>query len=128
MRSLTRGLMWPVLTLLVIGGTHFLAEALRPELREAVTTPVVMPIYLVAGAWAAVLTRREGGNYVLGLVAGAILGLLPLMLQVIGFGLLLGRDGAAALTSGVFGLLAIFWGGALSAGIGEIRWASGAAS
>lgn len=128
MRPLVGGLTWPVVTLLVIGGSHFLAEAFRPDLHDVITPPVVMPIYLVAGGWAALMTRREGGTYVLGLVAGAILGLLPLMLQVVGFGLLLGRDGAAALSSGLFGLLAIFWGGVLGAGIGATRWGSGTAA
>lgn len=117
MNALVRGLTWPIIALLVIGGTHLVAEALRPQLHDLVGPAVVMPIYLVAGGWAAYATVRAGGTFVHGLVAGAVLGLLPLVLQLVGFGLILGGDGDAVTTVGIFGLVAIFWGGALGAGI-----------
>ena len=121
MNSLVRGLTWPVITLLVIGATHLIAEAARPALQDLINTAVVMPIHLVAGGWAAYATMRAGGTWVHGLVAGALLGLLPLVLQVVGFGLILGRDADATLTLGIFGLFTIFWGGALGAGIVAAR-------
>jgi hypothetical protein len=117
MSALVRGLTWPIVALLVVGGTHLVAEGLRPQLQDLVNTAVVMPIHLVAGGWAAYATVRAGGTFVYGLVAGAVLGLLPLVLQVVGFGLILGRDGDAVMTLGIFGLVTIFWGGALGAGI-----------
>jgi hypothetical protein len=117
MNALVRGLTWPIIALLVVGGTHLVAEGLRPQLQDLVGTAVVMPIHLVAGGWAAYATVRAGGTFVYGLVAGAVLGLLPLVLQVVGFGLILGRDSDAVLTLGIFGLVTIFWGGALGAGI-----------
>jgi drug/metabolite transporter superfamily protein YnfA len=117
MSALVRGLGWPIVSLLLVGGTHFIAEAVRPELRELVSPAAVMPIYLVAGGWAGFATLRAGGTFVHGLVSGAILGLLPLVLQVVGFGMLLGRDSAAALSGGIFGLVAIFWGAALGSGV-----------
>lgn len=117
MNALVRGLTWPIIALLVVGGTHLVAEALRPQLQDLVNTAVVMPIHLIAGGWAAYATVRAGGTFAYGLAAGAVLGLLPLLLQVIGFGLILGRDGDAVLTLGIFGLVTIFWGGALGAGI-----------
>ena len=118
MNSLIRGLTWPIVSLLIVGGSHLIGEMLRPELQQLITPAVVMPVYLVAGGWAGYETVRSGGTFGHGLVAGAILGLLPLMLQVVGFGLILGRDGAAVTTSGIFGLLAIFWAGAIGSGIG----------
>ena len=121
MNSLVRGLTWPIVSLLIVGGTHLVAEMLRPELRDVITPAVVMPLYLVAGAWAGYATVRAGGTFVHGLVAGAILGALPLMLQVVGFGLILGRDGGVVLTSGVFGLIAIFWSGVLGSGFATDR-------
>jgi hypothetical protein len=117
MSALVRGLTWPIASLLIIGGSHFVAEAVRPELHDLVGPAVTMPIYLVAGGWAGYGTHRAGGTFVHGLVAGAVLGLLPLMLQIVGFGALLGRDPGASLTSGLFGFAAIFWGASLGAGI-----------
>jgi hypothetical protein len=117
MNPLIRGLTWPVIALLVVGGTHLVAEALRPELQEFIGPAVVMPIHLVAGGWAAYGTLRAGGTFVHGLVAGAILGLLPVALQLVGFGLILGRDPGVTTTTAIFGLITIFWGGALGAGI-----------
>jgi len=115
--AMTRAVAWPVLSLLVIGGSHLLAEAARPELHDAVGPAVAMPIYLVVGGWAAFGVVRAGGTFVHGLLAGAVLGLLPAMLQVIGFGLLLGRDTASVTTSALFGFIALLWGGSLGSGI-----------
>ena len=117
MKILVQCLMWPVVALLVIGGSHLVVEGIRPQLQDLIGPAVVMPIHLVAGGWAAYMVLRNGGSFVLGLVAGAILGLLPLVLQVVGFGLILGRDSAAVLTLGIFGLFTIFWGGVLGAAI-----------
>ena len=121
MNSLVRGLMWPIITLLIVGGTHLVAEMIRPGLKDFVGPAVVMPIHLVAGAWAGYATLRAGGTFVHGLVAGAILGILPLTLQLVGFGLILGRDADVTLTSALFGLFTIFWGGAFGAGIAQSR-------
>jgi hypothetical protein len=126
MNPLVRGLLWPIATLLVVGGSHLLVEAFRPALAELIGPAVVMPIHLVAGGWAAYATIRAGGFWVHGLIAGAILGLLPLVLQVVGFGLLLGRDSDSVLTLGIFGLFTIFWGGALGAGIATATTPAGA--
>ena len=117
MNALTRGLTWPVIALLIIGGSHLLAEGLRPELATSIVSAVVMPIYLVAGGWVGYGTVRAGGTFVHGLAGGAILGLMPVALQLVGFGVILGRDGALVATAGLFGLLAIFWGGVLGAGV-----------
>jgi hypothetical protein len=115
--TMTRAVAWPVLSLLVIGGTHLLAEAVRPELHDVIGPAVAMPIYLVVGGWAAFAVVRAGGTFVHGLLAGAVLGLLPVMLQVVGFGVLLGHDAASVTTSSLFGFVALFWGGSLGGGI-----------
>jgi hypothetical protein len=115
--TITRAIVWPVLSLLVIGGTHLLAEAIRPELHDVVGPAVPLPIYLVVGGWAAWAVVRTGGTFVHGLLVGAILGVLPAILQVVGFGVLLGRDSASVTTSALFGFVALFWGGALGSGI-----------
>jgi hypothetical protein len=115
--ALVRGLMWPVVTLLVVGGSHLVAEAIRPGLKDVIGPAVVAPIYLAVGAWGAFATRRAGGGWIHGVVGGAILGVMPLALQIVGFGLILGRDGDAVLTSGLFGLFAMTWGGAIGSGV-----------
>ena len=117
MNILVKCLVWPVIALLFIGGTHLVAEGIRPDLQNLIGPAVVMPIHLVAGGWAAYMVLRNGGGFVLGLVAGAILGLMPLALQVVGFALILGRAADASLTLGIFGLFTIFWGGVLGAAI-----------
>ena len=126
MSTLIRGLTWPIVALLVIGSTHLIAELIRPELRELMSTAVVMPIYLVAGGWAAYATHRAGGGLLQVPASAAILGILPLALQIVGFGMILGRGLDGSLTAGLFGLLAVFWGGALGAGIAKARGESAA--
>lgn len=108
---------WPALSLLVIGGTHLIAEAIRPELHEVVGPAVATPIYLVVGGWAAFGVVRAGGSFLTGLLAGAVLGLLPAMLQVVGFGVLLGRESTSVTTGGLFGFIALVWGSSLGSGI-----------
>jgi hypothetical protein len=125
MNALVRGLTWPMVALLVIGGSHFVAEALRSELQTVIGPAVVIPIYLVSGGWAAIATRRSGGTYLHGLLAGAIRALLPVLLPLVGFGATLGRDAAATATSAAFGWLGIFWGGALGAGIATSMGSAG---
>src|SRR5262245_8726461 len=49
--TIARAIAWPIITLAVIGGTHLVLEAIRPELHEAIGPSVVMPIYLVVGGW-----------------------------------------------------------------------------
>ena len=117
MSSIVRAIAWPILTLLVIGSSHLVLEVIRPELHDVIGPAVVMPIYLVVGAWTAFGVARAGGGYVGGLVAAVVLGLMPVALQFVGFGVLLGRDGGAVTTSALFGLAGMTWGGALGAGI-----------
>ena len=61
MNALVRGLTWPIIALLVVGGTHLLAEALRPQLEDLIGPAVVMPIHLVAGGWAAYASLPNKG-------------------------------------------------------------------
>jgi hypothetical protein len=129
MQSLVRGLTWPIAALIGIGMTHLLAELLRPELRDVITSATVMPIYLVAGAWAGASTVRSGGSAVHGIVAGVVMGLLPVGLQLVGFGVIAGRDGSTVVTSGALGFLGLLWGSLLGTGLAVSdgrRYAGGA--
>lgn len=117
MSSIARAIARPIVTLFVIGATHLALEALRPAMHDAIGPAVVMPIYLVIGGWTSFGVARAGGGYLGGLVAAIVLGLMPVMLQFVGFGTLLGRDGDAVTTSALFGLAGMTWGGAIGAGI-----------
>ena len=117
MNTFIRGIMWPAVALIAIGSTHLIAELARPQLQNVISPAVVMPIYLAAGAWAAFGTMRVGGGVGEGVVAAAVLGLLPVGLQLIGFGLIAGRVSETVLTSAVFGFVAILWGGFLGVGV-----------
>ena len=117
MQPLVRGLTWPVVSLVLIGASHLIGEMVRPELHEVIGPAVAMPIYLVAGAWAGFATIRARASLVFGFVGAAILGLLPVGLQFIGFGLIVGRESAAVTTAALLGWLGVFWGGSLGAGI-----------
>jgi len=119
MNAVARGLVWPVITLVLIGSTHLITEVIRPEMQAVFGPAVVMPIYLVAGGWAAFASLRAGSGLAGGIAAAAILGLLPVGLQVIGFGVLLGRPIEVVGTSATFGFVAILWGGFLGTGIGR---------
>lgn len=120
MSPLVRGLMWPVISLVAIGATHLVAELVRPEIHEAIGPAVAMPIYLAAGAMAAYATLGAGGSAAHGFIAGAVLGLLPVVLQFVGFGVIAGRDSASVTTSAAFGWLGVFWGGALGSALAQI--------
>lgn len=121
MEPIVRGMTWPVIALLIVGASHLGAEAIRPDLRESLTPSALIPFYLAVGAWTGDATIRAGGSFVHGIVAGALLGLLPVILQVVGFGLLLGRPVDVVTSAAFVGAFAIFWGGVVGSGFGQGR-------
>ena len=86
-----RTLKWPVISLLITGATHFLLEAIWPDLRNTFIPPVLAPILLAYGAWVGYRAIGAGGTYPQAIAAAATLGILPVMLDIVGFGLILGR-------------------------------------
>jgi hypothetical protein len=109
-------LKWPVISLLITGGLHFTAEAAAPDLKTVFVPAVIAPILLVYGLWVGYRAIGLGGNYGHAIAAAAILGLLPVMLDVVGFGLILGRGMDAGVRSGIFGFLIIMWGSLAASG------------
>jgi len=103
-------LKWPVIGLLLTGGMHFIAEAVMPDLKTVFTPTVIAPVLLAYGAWVGYRAIGVGGNYGQAILAAALLGLLPVVLDVFGFGLILGRGVEAGLRSGIFGFMVIVWG------------------
>ena len=109
-------LLWPVVSLLLTGVWHFTIEAIWPDLRTTFVPAVLAPLLLAYGAWAGVRSAEASGSYVMAIVAGAIVGVLPLALDVVGFGLILGRGLDAGLLAGVFGFSMVLFGALLGGG------------
>jgi hypothetical protein len=114
--ALATALMWPIISLLVTGGWHLAIEAIWPDLRTTFVPPVLLPVLLAYGAWAGYRSVAASSSYVVAIVAGVILGLLPFTLQLVGFGLMLGRGFDAGLLGGIFGFTAVLWGALLGGG------------
>jgi len=116
-----RTLKWPVIALLIIGATHFAAEAIWSDLQTIFIPSVVAPVLLAVGVWVGVNAVRSGGNFGTVLMAGAVLGLLPLALDVFGFGILLDRGAEAGRLTGTFGFLMVLWGSLIGGGFSLSR-------
>jgi len=116
-------LRWPVGALVLTGMAHLAAEAVRPDLRNAFSPATIGPVLLLYGLWVGYRLVDRGASFVVALVAGALVGLLPLVLDVVGFGILLDRGIDAGLTAGVFGLLVVLFGSLAGAGFAASRTA-----
>jgi hypothetical protein len=117
MNLFTKTLTWPIVSLLITGGLHFTLEAARPDLQTFFVPAVLAPILLAYGAWVGYRAIQNGGTYVHAIVAGAILGILPLALDIVGFGAILGRGTDSGITAGIFGLAVVVFGSLIGSGV-----------
>lgn len=111
-----RVLVWPVISLVVTGMWHLAIEAIWPDLRTVFVPTVLAPLLLAYGFWVGYRAIDAGARFVTAVAAGALLGLLPLGLEIIGFGLILGRGIDHGILAGVYGLSFITFGALLGAG------------
>jgi hypothetical protein len=118
---LVDGLKWPVIGLIATGMLHLGAEALRPGLHEDFGPTVVGTILLAYGLWVGFGLVSRGIPTGKAVAAGAAVGLLPLALDVVGFGILLGRGVDAGLTAGIFGFLVVLFGSIAGVAFGVSR-------
>jgi hypothetical protein len=109
-------LRWPVVVLAVTGALHFAAEAALPDLKSNFGPGTLAPLFLVYGLWTGSSAVAAGASIWEAILAGLILGLMPLALDIVGFGFVLGRGTDAGLLNGVFGLLVIVFGTLAGAG------------
>ncbi len=121
MMNVIRALRWPIAALVATGMLHLVAEAVRPDLRNEFTPAMIGVLLLAYGLWIGWSVTAAGGSIGVAVAAGAIVGILPLALDVVGFGILLGRGVDAGLTSGVFGFLVIVFGTLAGAAFGASR-------
>lgn len=112
-------LMWPVIGLVLTGITHLAIEAIWPDLQTFFIPPTLAPLLLAYGAWVGYRGVSFGAGFVPAVVAGVAVGLLPLGLEIIGFGLLLGRGVDHGILAGVFGMAYITFGAVLGAGFAK---------
>jgi len=113
---LVKTLKWPVISLLITGSLHFLDEMIFPDLKNLFVPPVIGVILLSFGIWAGYKAVHFGGNFLQAIAAGAILGLLPIILDTLGFGLILGRGLSWGLLAGLFGFSVILFGSLIGSG------------
>lgn len=107
---LQRILMWPIIALVITGLTHFTIEAIWPDLQTFFVPPTLAPLLLAYGVWVGYRAVKVGAGFVPALASGLILGLLPLGLEIIGFGIVLGRGLDHGVLAGVFGMSFIVFG------------------
>ncbi len=113
---LVKTLTWPVISLLIVGGVHFAEEIVLPDLRNVFGPAVLGPLVLAFGIWTGYRAIRYGGGYGDAALAGALLGLLPVVVEYVGFGILLGRGTDAGTLGAVFGWDMVFWGALIGGG------------
>jgi len=113
---LIKTLKWPVISLLITGTIHFVVEMVMPDLRNTFQPPVLAPLLLAFGIWVGYKMVMFGGNYGQVIFAGAILGILPVILDVFGFGIILGRGIQLGVLAGVFGFCMILFGSLIGGG------------
>ena len=113
---LIKTLKWPVVSLLLTGGFHFIIEAIWPDLKNIFIPPVLTPMLLAYGLWVGTRTVQNGGNLLNAMLAAAILGLLPIVLETFGFGMILGFGNPARFLVGVFAFSMILFGSLIGCG------------
>jgi hypothetical protein len=101
--NIVRALRWPIAALIATGMLHRIAEAIRPDLQDEFTPATIGLLLLAYGSWIGWSVTTTGGSMGAADAAGALVGVLPLALDVVGFGILLGRGVETGLTAGVFG-------------------------
>ena len=114
---LAKTLKWPVISLIISGAMHFIIEIIWPDFTTTFFIPAVMAGLLLGyGVWVGYKAIQFGGTYLHAILAGVILGLLPLVMRIVGFGVILGGGVEPGMLAGIFGFTMIVWGSLLGSG------------
>ena len=113
---LAKTLKWPFLVVLISGTLHFTLIAIFPNLQNFYTPPVLGFVQLAIGIWVGYASIHNGGNFLTAIMYAAILGLFPLIVYPLSFGLILGEDLHTTMLAGVFGLANFVFGSLVSGG------------
>jgi|SRR3990172_393443 len=111
-----KALKFPVLSAVIVGLLHLISEAILPDLQGIFIPAVVAPVPLAFGVWTGYKMVQFGGKYRDVIVAGVILGILPLILQLVGFGWILDRGMDAGKLAGVLGFDMVLFGSLIGGG------------
>ena len=115
---LAKTLKWPFVGVLIAGTLHFAVEAIWPDLQSFYPAPVLGLVQFGFGVVAGYTAIRNGGNFLTAMLYGALLGLFPLVVNPLSFGMILGKSINATLLAGVFGFTVFFWGALVGGGFG----------
>ncbi len=116
-----KALKFPIISAVIVGLLHLISEAIWPDLKGLFQPPVVAIVVTAFGIWVGYKVVQFGGNYGSVIVVGLILGILPLFLQIVGFGLLLGRGMTAGVLGGIFGFDMVLFGSLIGGGFALSR-------
>jgi hypothetical protein len=113
---LVKTLKWPFLGVLISGGLHFALVAIFPDLNNFYTPPVLGFVQLAIGMWVGYACVHNGGNFLTALIYAAILGLFPLIVYPLSFGVILGENLHTTLLAGLFGCANFVFGSVVGGG------------
>jgi hypothetical protein len=114
METIIRTLKWPSISLLITGSLHFVLEALWPDMKNLFIAPALAPLFLAYGIWVGLNAIRYSGSYFTAIIAAIILGILPLLLDTFGFGMILHFEGRTLV--GLYAFSMILFGALIGGG------------
>jgi hypothetical protein len=91
-------------------------EAVWPDLKTFFVPSTLGPLLLAYGVWVGFRAVRSGAGYWYGILAAVLLGILPIVLDYVGFGMILNRGTQVGLLSGIFSWAVIVFGALLGGG------------
>ncbi len=111
---LVKTLKWPFLGAFIAGALHWAVIGLWPELNGLYPTPVLGLIQFGFGITVGYAAVRNGANFAVAALCGALLGLFPLIVYPLSFGLILGEGLHTTLLAGIFGFTMMVFGSLVS--------------
>lgn len=113
---LVKTLKWPFFGVFIAGAFHFVAQAIWPDLQSLYTSPVLGLVQFAFGIWVGYMTVHNGGNFLTAMLYGALLGLFPLVVNPLSFGMILGGSLRATALAGLFGFSMMLFGSLVGGG------------
>jgi hypothetical protein len=113
---LIKTLKMPLLSMFIAGAMHFTVEAIWPDLQSFYTTPILSLVQFAFGIWVGYKAVHNGGKFLTAILAGALLGLFPLVANPLTFWLILGRSLHTVMLAGLVGWTMVVWGALVSGG------------
>ena len=95
---------------------HFVLIALFPDLENFYSPAVLGLVQLAIGIWLGYLCVHRGGSFLIAIEYAAILGLFPLIVYPLSFGLILGQSLHTTILAGIFGFANFIFGSMIGGG------------